>query len=212
MMRGIITILFGLILRAQCGSLLWVFQQYTTATYQCLRSSGYHRVGVILGFTETGVDEASAQNLANALTAGLEVEAIIGADPSLNADLLIDFMRRSIRLDLIEKYWVLPEGWQKYDPSKNCQYLQEFLSDLRDLNLEAGVITNRNLWSSAFQDQYGCPEAADSLLWWIPEGAEADNQPNFNSYKQIGGWTTPYMKLFNIVNVCGTNFYENYYK
>lgn len=59
----------------------------------------------------------------------------------------------------------------------------------------------------------GCPDASNVPLWWVPvDSKEADDQPNFDSYKKVGGWDQPFMKLFTSRELCGETVYENYYE
>lgn len=126
-------------------------------------------------------------------------------------------MKANIKFSYIDKFWLLvgadPDGcsWQDYSPQENCQYLLELMIKMRSLNLSIGIFTKIDLWISVFGSQTACPELNHLPLWWIPYDSEDDDQPNFNSYNQIGGWKVPYMKLFEVVTICGQEVIQNYY-
>lgn len=83
---------------------------------------------------------------------------------------------------------------------------------MRKAGLKTDVATTSQFWNGAFKTRLGCPQVNNTELWWIPEGPENDGQPNFNSYKQIGGWKTPYMKYYQAYKVCNSHAFLNYYK
>lgn len=43
---------------------------------------------------------------------------------------------------------------------------------------------------------------SSSWLWWIPPGDDSE-------YIQIGGWKSPYMKLANVIGLCGKTVWVN---
>ena len=80
-------------------------------------------------------------------------------------------------------------------------------------NLKIDIITSSFEWSMAFKTKLGCPSVNNTQLWWIPfDEGEQDLQPNFNSYKQIGGWKAPTRKMYENKIVCNISTYVNYYK
>ena len=80
-MRTIIVVyLLAIAVKIQCGQFLLTTILLKTANFQCLKSSGIDRIGMTLIYNESGIREDSAQNIANALTAGLTVEVIFEPD------------------------------------------------------------------------------------------------------------------------------------
>ena len=117
-------------------------------------------------------------------------------------------MKNKIKFSFVDKFWLLVGAdtgcpWTDYTPQENCQYLIELMIKMRGLNLSVGIFTKLDIWAEAFASQTGCPELNHLPLWWIPLEEEDDNEPNFNTYHQIGGWKVPYMKIFKTVTVCG---------
>lgn len=68
---------------------------------------------------------------------------------------------------------------------------------MKSKGLDVQIAGDQDVWTDVFKSLTACPEVNKSLLWWTPTDG-LDNQPNFNSYKQIGGWTKPYMKMYSI--------------
>lgn len=79
-------------------------------------------------------------------------------------------------------------------------------------NISSHVHTYRQLWQKYFGDFLGCSEVNNSLLWWLPTEEDPEREPNFNNYKQIGGWKIPYLKQLDLETICGVILLQNYYE
>lgn len=82
-------------------------------------------------------------------------------------------------------------------------YLQQFVAEIKKNSKNVGIVGCRQYWIPTFENALGCEQVSDLNLLWVPSGAEVDNKPNFNSYKQIGGWQKPNAKLYSSKYMCG---------
>lgn len=82
-------------------------------------------------------------------------------------------------------------------------YLQQFVNEMKKNGKTVGIEGCREYWTPTFDSTLGCTQVDTLPLLWVPSGAEVDNKPNFNSYRQIGGWKVPNAKVYGSRAVCG---------
>lgn len=130
----------------------------------------------------------------------------------------MEFLRTNIKYGAIDRFWVDLASyssacdWASYSPEQNCQYLVELMARLKGFGWSLGIANVRTTWIYNFKNATACPEVSMYPLLWGPTKEEDDGQPNFNSYHQIGGWKTPYMKLYKVTEICGATLPECYYE
>jgi len=92
-------------------------------------------------------------------------------------------------------------GWQ--DPSANCNFLSDMISEGQSLGIQMGVYASSYMWSSIMGD--GCTVGADAGLpvWY----AHYDGSRSFSDFTPFGGWDSPTAKQYSdsssIASGCG---------
>lgn len=168
----------------------------------------------------SGFEPLDARNVANALNAGVNKLDVLfqpcrGRQIKMEAFLFMSFLSGSFRTVWITPNDDISEGadcvWKPSDPVGNCQYLKDFIEEMKGYYALVGIYTSASRWAKFLGDKNACPELGTVPLFWIPEGQADDHQPNFNSYSKIGGWTSPFMKKYSTKSVCGINLGINYH-
>lgn len=114
------------------------------------------------------------QNMQNALSAGLKIDAVIAPYRCRPLDQEMEFIKANIKFGVIERFWVDLASyssacdWASYSPEQNCQFLVELMARLKSLGLELGIANVRNTWIYNFKNVTACPQVSTFPLWWGP--------------------------------------------
>lgn len=121
-MRAILIInLLFLIVQVRTASFFYTEGSRSTSAYQCFKEeTGKDRIVLLIG---ANISRDSIQNIGNAKSAGLGVEAIYLPCRNRTVDFHIQVLGMVFPLKTIDRYWLLPSqgpssscGWSNYPP------------------------------------------------------------------------------------------------
>ena len=105
----IIVILFYFLANTECRSFMYTARTHKTAYYQCFKQTGFDKVGVVVTYTSDKINADEYQNVFNALSAGLSVEALIPILRGVDVKKQVDLLKANFKVGVISRYWIYPK-------------------------------------------------------------------------------------------------------
>nr|CAD2125000.1 unnamed protein product [Meloidogyne enterolobii] len=94
-------------------------------------------------------------------------------------------------------YGLIHFGWNKYNKTKNIEFIDEMVTTLKERNQTFGFYTNKYNWHEITGNTRKYNDTP--LLYY-----RSDGKNNFNDYNHFGGWEKPTMKEYNAyTKICG---------
>lgn len=188
---------------------------YDLDTYLCLKTRGF-TFAIIRAYRSLGVVDVNAvANLNAAKNAGLDTDVYLFPCQSKNATLQVTQLMNSVPANLYGRIWIDVEtnpspncGWSK-DADKNCQFLGQLVSAIKNRGKKAGIYASSYMWKEIFNSVQNCKKYYHEPLWY----AHYDNKTTFQDFKGFGGWEVPTIKQYNDrPALCGADIDYNYYQ
>jgi GH25 family lysozyme M1 (1,4-beta-N-acetylmuramidase) len=207
-------LVFLFIIPSLCVLGVDVSQLFSTATYQCIKNSGYTFASIRGYCSYGGVDANIVSNLNNARAAGLITDIYMFPCRGKSASAQVDQMVSAIAGNLYGMVWIDVEtnpssgcGWGA-DHNGNCAFLTETINRIKSHGKTPGIYASRYMWQTIMGSFTACTSPASQALWY----AHYDNSPSFSDFQAFGGWTRPNIKQFQgDTTLCGAGVDKNYY-
>jgi hypothetical protein len=191
-----------------------VSQLFSTATYQCMKNSGYI-FAIIRGYYSYGaVDVHVVQNLQNARAAGMITDIYMFPCRGKSASAQVDQMMAGISASLYGMVWIDVESnpstgcaWGT-NYASNCEFLTETVNRIKSHGKVPAIYASAYQWQTIMGSRSACPGVASQQLWY----AHYDGSPSFGDFSSFGGWGKPNIKQFQgDVTLCGAGVDKNFY-
>lgn len=200
---------------ASCTLGVDVSQLYSTATYQCMKSSGYD-FAIIRGYCSYGgVDHNVVQGLQNAKAANLITDIYMFPCRGKSGTAQVDEMMNAISGSLYGMVWIDIEtnpspgcSWEGHDANSNCAFTQEIINRIKAHGKVPAIYASAYMWQTIFGSRSACPQVASQQLWY----AHYDGSASFADFSPFGGWTRPNIKQFSgTSSLCGAGVDKDFY-
>ena len=143
-----VIILLGVLLTANSLFTFYQFEPQSAAYYKCIKPTANGKIIVLYLYYKNQVAPDFAENLKNALEAGLAVEPLIVPTRCRPIDEELKLLQGWFAGAKFERIWFVLEevtsecSWENYTPEDNCKYLQEYLAKSKELGMNIQIATS----------------------------------------------------------------------
>eukprot|EP01132_Coremiostelium_polycephalum_P007377 gene7377-9061_t len=189
-----------------------ISQESTITNFQCLSENGYKFAIIRCSRSNGLLDVNCPHSIYNAWAGGMQYVDIYIFPCYRCGD---GYGQMQNMTSFVEGYeakygmvWIdieLPQYWSN-DTELNRDFFNDMVKGGNDLGLKMGVYSSLSQWNRIFGADF---EGGSQFPLWY---AHYDNQPNFNDFREFGGWTKPALKQYlGDVTVCGIGLDKNWY-
>lgn len=106
------------------------------------------------------------ENILNAKQAGLSIDVLLFTCRAQSIESQLGYIVKNLGTEVVDRYWILPYldyhqhpecSWDLFTPDSTCQYLQQFLTHMKNkYDLDGGVAVRLEHWLPIFKNRFGC--------------------------------------------------------
>jgi len=199
------------------GFALDVSTPLSEETFACAKNAGHAVAFIQVYHQQNGgrFDENAEDNIHNALNAKLGVEVFVQPNVSFatakSAVEQFDELKKNMNESKITfgTVWLVvthPTSWSN-NSQTNIDFITSYLNRARSQNHYVGIYTSWYDWYIITNQYTGLQKNGSVMLWYwntLGIGSTAVSPRDFNDFRQFGGWRSPVVKQFGIVEeLCG---------